>query len=65
MLFNGHFERDLDNYAPDSFWKKELPNFEYLYFKQKLEKASSSEKKLLNLKYGGLDSFKKAVKAAG
>ncbi len=51
LLFNGLFDKDIEKYAPDSFWKKELNNIETEYFKQKLEKSTPQEREWLNNKF--------------
>lgn len=60
-LVQGRFGKNLENAAPDSFWKNELPQMEYQYFKHKLKTATPSEKAQLAKAFGTLDSFKKAL----
>jgi serine/threonine protein kinase len=61
LLFNGLFDKDIEKYAPNGFWKKELEKIETEYFKQKLEKADSDERESLQNKFKHLEAFKKAL----
>jgi len=61
LLFNRLFDKDIEKYASDAFWKKELMNFEKEYFKQKLEKSTPKERELLKSKFKKLEAFKKAL----
>ena len=61
LLFNRLFNKGIDTYVKDSFWKKELMNIEVEYFKQKLKKANRVERDLLNRKFKKLEAFKKAL----
>jgi len=61
LLFNGLFDKDIEKFVPDGFWKKELENIETEYFKQKLKKADRDERELLYSKFKHLEAFKKAL----
>jgi serine/threonine protein kinase len=61
LLFNGLFNKNIEGYASDAFWKKELMNFEKEYFKQKLDKCTPEERELLNSKFKRIEAFKKAI----
>ncbi len=61
LLFNGLFNKDIKAYVPNSFWKKELMNFETEYFKEKLKKSTPREQRLLKSKFRKLKAFKKAL----
>jgi len=61
LLFNRLFNKDIEKYKSDSFWKKELINIETEYFKLKLENSTSKERDLLNSKFKKLEAFKKAL----
>ena len=61
LLFNGLFNKDIEKYAKDSFWKKELVKIQTEYFKQKLSNSSPEERELLNEKFKKLEAFKKAL----
>lgn len=61
-LHTGNFTRYTARNAPDGFWKKEISNFEYNYFKHKLHNSSPSEQKKLRRRFGDLSSFKKAAR---
>jgi serine/threonine protein kinase len=63
MLYSCNFYPELSASAPDEFWKKELPNLEFVYFKEKLRNAPESERKALEARFGALESFKKAMTA--
>ena len=61
LLFNGFFNKDIEKYAPDSFWKKELTDFETEYFKEKLKNSDSGEIEALKSRFSRLAAFKKAL----
>jgi serine/threonine protein kinase len=61
LLFNKLFNKDIEKYAPDTFWKNELMNIETEYFKQRLDKSTSEERELLKSKFRKLEAFKKAL----
>ena len=61
LLFNGLFNKDIEKFAKDSFWKKELVKIQTEYFKQKLSNSSPEERELLNDKFKKLEAFKKAL----
>jgi serine/threonine protein kinase len=61
LLFNRLFNKDIEKYMKDGFWKKELINIETEYFKEKLDKCTPQERDLLKSKFKKLEAFKKAL----
>ncbi|MDD5698962.1 MAG: protein kinase [Victivallaceae bacterium] len=61
LLFNGMFDKDIEKYNSDQFWKKELMNFETEYFKVKLKNSTPEECQLLRDRFKRLESFQKAL----
>ncbi len=61
LLFNGLFDKDIEKYASDAFWKEKLEDIETEYFKLKLEKSDQDEREALYSKFKNLEAFKKAA----
>jgi serine/threonine protein kinase/Tfp pilus assembly protein PilP len=61
LLFNGLFDKGIEKFAPDQFWKSELEDFEKDYFKIKLEKSTRDEQNVLKRRFGRLEAFRKAL----